>query len=264
MADKIVAATPAEVDQLEELYGVKKDCIVTIPPGVDTARFYPIPQDEAKEAINIGCKNRLLLFVGRIEPLKGLPNLIRAIELIRKNSTDESNCYCLVVIGGDPDADSDTMSEEMVRVKALCKELGVEDLVVFLGKKSQETLPYYYSAADVLIMPSYYESFGMVALEAMACGTPVIASQVGGLPFLVQDGVTGYVVPGGNPEALVKPLLALMTNPALRAEMGKQAASYALNYSWQLIAKHIAKTYIAMLKEHQKCAEIPENGEAQQ
>jgi D-inositol-3-phosphate glycosyltransferase len=259
MADKIVAATPAEVSQLIELYGVKKDCIITIPPGVDTARFYPIPQDEAKEAINIGCKNRLLLFVGRIEPLKGLPNLIRALQLIRQNSTSENECYCLVVIGGDPDADSSTMSEEMVRVKALCKELGVEDLVVFLGKKSQETLPYYYSAADVLIMPSYYESFGMVALEAMACGTPVIASQVGGLPFLVQDGITGYVVPGGSPEALVNSLLNLMNNPDLRTKMGQQAASYALNYSWKLIAKRIARTYTAMLKEQQKCDEVPDS-----
>jgi D-inositol-3-phosphate glycosyltransferase len=188
-----------------------------------------------------------LLFVGRIEPLKGLPNLICALDLIRKSNDPVSNCYCLVVIGGDPDASSDTMSEEMARVKTLCKELEVDDLVVFLGKKSQETLPYYYSAADVLIMPSYYESFGMVALEAMACGTPVIASQVGGLPFLVKNGVTGFVVPGGSPEALVDPLLALMTQPELRAKMGKQAANYALNYSWELIAQRIAQTYGSML-----------------
>ena len=247
LADKIVAATPAEVKQLQELYAVPPDCIVTIPPGVDTARFYPIPEDEAKEAINIPCKSRLLLFVGRIEPLKGLPNLICALDLIRKGDNPVKNCYCLVVIGGDPDASSDTMTEEMARVKSLCKELGVDDLVVFLGKKSQETLPYYYSAADVLVMPSYYESFGMVALEAMACGTPVIASQVGGLAFLVKNGETGFVVPGGSPEALVDPLLALMTQPELRSKMGKQAANYALNYSWELIAQRIAQTYTTML-----------------
>jgi Glycosyltransferase len=249
MANMIVAATPAEVDQLETLYAVKKDCIVTIPPGVDTARFYPIPQDEAKEAIQISCKHRLILFVGRIEPLKGLPNLIRALDSIRKSGNPIGQDYCLLVIGGDPDASEDTMSEEMLRVKALCKELGVDDFVFFLGKKAQETLPYYYSAADVLVMPSYYESFGMVALEAMACGTPVIASQVGGLPFLVQDGVTGFVVPGGSPEALVKPLVDLMTNEDLRAQMGQQAANYALDYSWKLIAKRIAKTYAAMIKK---------------
>ena len=248
IADMIVAATPAEDQQLQQLYGVKKERIVIIPPGVDLARFYPIPQDEAKEAINISCKNRMLLFVGRIEPLKGLPNLIRALDLIRQSGNPVSNCYCLVVIGGDPDASADTMSEEMARVKGLCKELGVDDLVVFVGKKAQETLPYYYSAADILIMPSYYESFGMVALEAMACGTPVIASQVGGLPFVVQNGITGFVVPGGSPEALTKTLLKLMTQPDLRAKMGQQAANYALNYSWELISKRIADTYATMLQ----------------
>ena len=248
MADMIVAATPAEDQQLQQLYGVKKERIVIIPPGVDLARFYPIPQDEAKEAINISCKNSMLLFVGRIEPLKGLPNLIRALDLIRQSGNPVSNCYCLVVIGGDPDASADTMSEEMARVKGLCKELGVDDLVVFVGKKAQETLPYYYSAADILIMPSYYESFGMVALEAMACGTPVIASQVGGLPFVVQNGITGFVVPGGSPEALTKTLIKLMTQPDLRAKMGQQAANYALNYSWELISKRIADTYATMLQ----------------
>jgi D-inositol-3-phosphate glycosyltransferase len=252
MADRIVAATPAEVGQLEKLYGVEPERIVTISPGVDTARFYPIPQDEAKDAIDVPCKNRLLLFVGRIEPLKGLPNLICALDLIRKSGNPISGCYCLIVIGGDPDASADTMSEEMARVKALCKELGVEDLVVFLGKKSQETLPYYYSSADALIMPSYYESFGMVALEAMACGTPVIASQVGGLPFLVQNGKTGFIVPGGSPEALVDPLMKLMTNDDLRKKMGQQAASYALNYSWNLIAERIKETYSEMLGNYLK------------
>jgi D-inositol-3-phosphate glycosyltransferase len=248
MADKIVAATPAEVNQLEQLYGVEAGRIVTIPPGVDTARFYPIPQDEAKEAIAIPCKSRLLLFVGRIEPLKGLPNLIRALDQIRKRNPCLENCYCLVVIGGDPDANADTMTEEMAHVKSLSRELGMDNLVIFLGKKSQDTLPYYYSAADVLVMPSYYESFGMVALEAMACGTPVIASQVGGLPFLVQNGITGFVVPGGNPEALVKPLTELMSNPELRSQMGKRAASYAENYSWSVISRRIAEVYADMLK----------------
>jgi D-inositol-3-phosphate glycosyltransferase len=124
----------------------------------------------------------------------------------------------------------------------------MDNLVIFLGKKSQDTLPYYYSAADVLVMPSYYESFGMVALEAMACGTPVIASQVGGLPFLVQNGITGFVVPGGNPEALVKPLTELMSNPELRSQMGKRAASYAENYSWSVISRRIAEVYADMLK----------------
>ena len=252
VADRIVAATPAEVSQLQKMYGVEAEKIVIIPPGVDTARFYPIPSDEAKEAIEVPCKNKLLLFVGRIEPLKGLPNLIHALDLIRKKGNPVMGCYCLMVIGGDPDASPNTMTEEMARVKSLCKELGVEDLVVFLGKKSQETLPYYYSSADVLIMPSYYESFGMVALEAMACGTPVIVSQVGGLPFLVKNGKTGFVVPDNGPEALAEALLNLMTNTELRRQMGMQAANYALDYSWSLIAERIAGEYADLLKIKQQ------------
>ena len=136
----------------------------------------------------------------------------------------------------------------MVRLQALCKELNLEDLVVFLGKRAQETLPYYYSAADILVMPSHYESFGMVALEAMACGIPVIASQVGGLAFLVQDGITGFVVPGGDVAALARTLTKLIQQPELRARLGKQAAEYASWYSWDKIAARIRSVYDDLLR----------------
>lgn len=251
-ADKIVAATPAEMDQLMTLYNADKKKIVVIPPGVETSRFYPINADEAKEAIELTCKKRMLLFVGRIEPLKGLQNLIRALAVIRKQGHCGRDCYCLVVIGGDPDSSSENMSSEMRKIKSLCRELGMEDLVLFLGKRAQETLPYYYSAADMLIMPSYYESFGMVALEAMACGTPVVASDVGGLHYLVQDGKTGFVVPSGDPEALVDPLNKLMNDAELRAKMGQQAAKYARKYSWELIADDIIMVYDKQLKRPEK------------
>jgi D-inositol-3-phosphate glycosyltransferase len=252
MADRIIAATPAEQEQLQTLYGVDPKKIVIISPGVETARFYPINADEAKEAINLTCKKRMLLFVGRIEPLKGLQNLIRALAIIRKQGHCGRDCYCLVVIGGDPDSSLENMSSEMRKIKALCKELGMEDLVLFLGKRAQETLPYYYSAADMLIMPSYYESFGMVALEAMACGTPVIVSQVGGLPYLVQNGKTGFVVPSGDPEVLVDPLNQLMNDNELRERLGNQAAAYAKNYSWELIAKKINKVYQELLRNSEQ------------
>jgi D-inositol-3-phosphate glycosyltransferase len=248
VANRIIAATPAEEKQLEEMYQVEKSKITIISPGVETSRFYPINPDEAREAIELTCKKRILLFVGRIEPLKGLANLIQALSIIRGNGKCGRDCYCLVVIGGDPDASKDTMSAEMYKVKKLCSELGLDDLVLFLGKRAQETLPYYYSAADMLIMPSYYESFGMVALEAMACGTPVVASQVGGLPYLVKDGKTGFVVPGGDPQALVEPLNRLMNDPDLREKMGEQAVEHARKYSWELIANQIASVYKELLK----------------
>jgi D-inositol-3-phosphate glycosyltransferase len=248
LADKIIAATPAEEGQLEKMYQVNKKKIIIIPPGVETSRFYPINAEEAKDAIDLTCKKRMLLFVGRIEPLKGLQNLIKALALIRKQGNCGRDCYCLVVIGGEPDSSPENMSTEMRKIKGLCKELGMDDLVLFLGKQAQDTLPYYYSAADMLIMPSYYESFGMVALEAMACGTPVVASQVGGLPYLVQNGRTGFVVPGGDPEALVEPLNRLMNDTELREKMGNQAAEYARKYSWDIISEKVLKVYQELLK----------------
>jgi len=135
----------------------------------------------------------------------------------------------------------------MARLQALCRELGMEDIILFLGKRDQDFLPYYYSAAEVLVMPSHYESFGMVALEAMACGTPVVASQVGGLAFLVQDGVTGYVVPDGDPLALADRLIHLIEDSNLRHKMGIQAAAYAQEYAWERIASRILALYRELL-----------------
>jgi len=122
-------------------------------------------------------------------------------------------------------------------------------MVVFHGKRSQDALPYYYSAASMLVVPSHYESFGMVALEAMACGTPVVASQVGGLAFLVQDGVTGYVVPDGDPDILGDRLTRLISNPALRDLMGQQAAESAREYAWENIAAQIIQVYQNVLEK---------------
>ncbi len=152
-----------------------------------------------------------------------------------------------MIIGGDPQASPDEMNAEMARLQALCRELGMENVVLFLGKRDQDFLPYYYSAAEVLVMPSHYEFFGMVALEAMACGTPVVASQVGGLAFLVQDGSTGYVVPDNDPQALADRLIQLIRDPRLRLKMGAQAAAYAQEYAWEKIASRILALYGELL-----------------
>lgn len=248
MADCIVAATLAEQSQLQFLYKADRDKITIIPPGVDISHFYPIPADEAKSAIGVPKDDRMLLFVGRIEPLKGVDTLIRAIAHMRKTGVQTQHPHYLAIIGGDPNANQSDMNTEMGRLRGLCRELGLEDMVVFLGKRAQSSLPYYYSAADVLVMPSHYESFGMVALEAMACGTPVVASQVGGLAFLIQDGVTGFVVPGGDHIALSERLTQLISSPDLRQQLGAQAAEYARNYSWENITSRMINLYREVLK----------------
>jgi D-inositol-3-phosphate glycosyltransferase len=251
-ADRLVVATPAEQSQLEFLYRTDTRKMVTIPPGVDTSHFYPIPADEAKAVIGVPPKDRLLLFVGRIEPLKGIETLIRAMAYVNENKllVDCPECpHYLAVIGGDPNLTNQDMSGEMARLQKLCQELGIGDTVIFLGKRSQDSLPYYYSAADVVIVPSHYESFGMVALEAMACGTPVVASQVGGLAFLVQDGVTGYVVPDDDPAALGDRLAQLILNPDLRQKLGEQATYYAQDYSWENITSRMKTLYTGLLEQ---------------
>lgn len=248
IADQIIAATLAERAQLEFLYHADKDKITIIPPGVDISHFYPIPADEAKCAIDVPKEDRMLLYVGRIEPLKGVDTLIRAIAHMRKTGVMEQYPHSLAIIGGDPDAVPEDMNSEMSRLQNLCYKLGLQDMVVFLGKRSQASLPYYYSAAEVLVMPSHYESFGMVALEAMACGTPVVASQVGGLAFLIQDGVTGFVVPGGDYLALSERLTQLLSQPELRARLGQQAADYAKDYAWENITNRMIDLYNEVLR----------------
>lgn len=246
-ADRIIAATTAEFAQLLWLYQADVSKISIIPPGVDVGRFYPIPADEAKEYIGIPPCGRMLLFVGRIEPLKGLDVLIEAIGIMHKKDVLKENPFCLAIIGGDTDESSDQANQEMARIKSLSEHYGLDDLVTFLGRRSQDSLPYYYSAAEAVVVPSQYESFGMVALEAMACGIPVVASQVGGLAYLVQDGVTGYTVPVDEPEALANRLTLLLQDRELRDRMGQQAVKVAQDYAWDKIADRLMPIYASLL-----------------
>ncbi|MDX1616335.1 MAG: glycosyltransferase [Candidatus Promineifilaceae bacterium] len=241
VADTIIAATPAEHAQLHWLYGADMSKVKVIPPGVDLQRFSPIPQPIARDHVGIPAHHRNILFAGRIEPLKGIDTLLRAIALIQKHSPDAIADVCVAIIGGDPWADAP--DEEMARLQAMRLELGVSDVVTFLGAKDQDELPYYYAAAEMVVMPSHYESFGMVALEAMAMGTPVVASEVGGLAFLVQDGVNGFHVPSRDPEALAERIYTLLHDAACRNTLGKQALSNAQRYSWRLIAEKMLQVY---------------------
>jgi D-inositol-3-phosphate glycosyltransferase len=242
-ADCIIAATVAEKAQIQWLYQADVEKIGIIPPGVDLSHFYPIPEDEAKEVIGIPPCDQVVLYVGRIEPLKGIDTLIEAIAFMRGNGGFEDLSFCLAIIGGDPDLTPEEQSTEMKRLKQLCHLHGLDDMVTFLGKRDQDLLPYYYSAAEAVVVPSHYESFGMVALEAMACGTPVVASQVGGLAYLVQDGVTGYTVPSSDVEALAGRLGDLIRDKTLRERLGVQAAQLAQDFSWEIIARKIRDQY---------------------
>lgn len=243
--NRITVATLAELTQLRFLYKADPNKMVVIPPGVDVGHFYPIPSDEAKTYIGIKPEDRMILFVGRIEPLKGVDTLLQAMACLQLKEAQRP--VHLAIIGGDPTASPEQMTVEMARLQKLCEVLGLDQSVVFLGKRDQDKLPYYYSAAEVLVMPSHYESFGMVALEAMACGTPVIASEVGGLAYLVRDGETGFTIPAEEPDALCEKLTWLLNDSELHQKMSRQAAEYAQDYAWEKIAKQIVNVYEGLL-----------------
>jgi D-inositol-3-phosphate glycosyltransferase len=239
--DRIVVSTLAEQTQLRFLYKADERKLEIIPPGVDVQHFYPIPSDEAKLFVGLKPDDRMVLFVGRIERLKGVETLIRAMSQLKL--TGAHRPVHLAIIGGEPQASPDEISSEMRRLQQLCDELNMDQTVVFLGKRRQDTLQYYYAAAEVVVLPSHYESFGMVALEAMACGTPVLASDVGGLGFLVQDGQTGFTVPDGDADLLLERLSRLLGDRRLRKRMGAAATAYARAFSWDRITKQIHAVY---------------------
>ncbi|HXF63596.1 MAG TPA: glycosyltransferase [Caldilineaceae bacterium] len=245
LADRIIAATPAEEHQLVELYDADPAKIAIIPPGVDLERFHPIPKDAAKRKVGIPCGDANILFAGRIEPLKGIDTLLRAMSILQARHPEAVRQTCVAIIGGDPWADD--LDDEMARLQALRHDLGIHDLVTFLGAKDQDVLPYYYAAAEMVVMPSHYESFGMVALEAMAMGTPVIASEVGGLAYLIKHGENGFHVPSRNPEALAARILQLLEDRPLRNRLGAQARVYARSFAWDAIVQRMFCVYRELL-----------------
>jgi D-inositol-3-phosphate glycosyltransferase len=240
-ADRIVAATTLEREQMEALYAADPAKISVVPPGVDLARFRRLPAAEARAYVGVPADHNMILFVGRIQPIKGIDTLIRAVALALAREPEFRSKTCLAIIGGDPDAGSER--GEMARLKTLRETLGVGDMVTFLGSKDQDTLAYYYSAAAMVVAPSHYESFGMVALEAMACGAPVIASDVGGLSLNVAEGFNGYLVPSGDAEALADKVTLLLKYEGLREQLGEQAMRWAERFSWGVIADEILEVY---------------------
>ncbi len=215
-----------------------------LPPGVDPELFRPLPRDTARDYVGLaGRDERLLLFVGRLDPVKGLNVLFEALCLLLRQLVPSREAgVCLAVIGGDSGS-GEALREEAVCLDEVKERYGLQEMVAFLGSQSQELLPYYYSAADVCVMPSLYESFGLVALEAMACGTPVVASRVGGLPYVVRDGETGLLVPENDPTALAEKLELLLTDAELRTRLGARAHEVAQGYSWERVAVEIARLY---------------------
>ncbi len=246
--DRIVAATPLDKEQMIELYDADPAKIEVIPCGVDPEMFHPIPKAEAKAHLGGPLADcRMVLFVGRLDPVKGLDTLLKAMcDLTRRTCAEKARKYCLAIVGGDAESAAEAMQDADC-LEDIRKTYDLPDLVMFLGARAQEMLAYYYSAAEVCVIPSRYESFGMVALEAMACGTPVIASRVGGLIYTVQDGVTGFLVPDRDPAALADKIDLILSDAGLRDRLGAQALEVTHHFTWGNIAERITQLYQEML-----------------
>tara|TARA_Y100000590_G_scaffold279551_2_gene313955 strand:+ start:4115 stop:5293 length:1179 start_codon:yes stop_codon:yes gene_type:complete len=239
-SDGIVVSTDSEVLDINQLY-VKSDKtfddskIKVITPGVNLQVFQPGNRSKAKEKLSLS-SGKMVLYAGRVEPLKGIDIAINAISKLELNEVVD-----LIVVGGD--STSDTIVAEL---KELARSFGIYKQVKFVGSVRQSLLAEFYRAADALIFPSYYESFGLVALEAMASGTPVVASRVGGLPQLIKNGETGYLVPFRCPESFTEKLEVILSNPILQDAIGASARRDAMDYSWGNAAKKLARFYFSL------------------
>lgn len=230
-SDCVIVFSEHERDAIVRLYNGDTARIRLVPCGVDLGRFRPLGKPEARAALGLNGQN-ILLFVGRIEALKGLELLIHTTAQL------DSQDLKVIVVGDDADGSGD-----LTRLQHIAHELDVAHAVEFVGRIDQERLPWYYSAADVCVVPSYYESFGLVALESMACGTPVVAARVGGLPTIVRHGKTGYLKSWRCPEAFAGSLEMILYNDSLKHSMGHAARESAEGMSWHAVARQLLDIY---------------------
>ena len=231
--DAICVSCTEEELQFRRLYGDPPGRVEIVAPGVEHAFFAPGDRGGARRALELGSEP-VLLFVGRIQPLKGLDVAVRALAALRHRDA------VLVVVGGASGAEGE---REVARIRALMVELGVQDRVRFVAPQPHHILSTYYRAADVVLVPSRSESFGLVALEAAACGTPVVAAGVGGLLTLVDHGHTGFLVPGRDPEAFASYTDALLSNERMALEMSVSAVERAKRYTWSTAAARLRRLY---------------------
>ncbi len=233
---RIIAPTEMEKEYLIRYYGASPEAIRVNPCGVNLDLFRSIEKEIARNHLGFN-GDEIILFVGRIVPIKGIDKLLIAMTYLEKREKTK-----LVVIGGDKHC-----QEEVDRLKALTKHLQIDDSVNFLGLVEQKELPYFYSAADLCVFPSHYESFGLVALESLACGTPVVATRVGGIEGVIKEGETGYIVKDNAPDRLADKITLMLSMSKAKEEAIDSIRESVTRYSWANIAEAIAEEYEALL-----------------
>ena len=237
-SDRVLAATIRERDLLMKYYGVPAEKIGMVPCGVNTERFYPISRELARKELGLQDTRFLVLYVGRFAPVKGLTRLMSAAAHLRSHKG-----LRLMIVGGDG-----RQTRSLAELRRLARRSSVEDIVTFQGRVEHDLLPLYYSAADVLVVPSYYESFGLVALESLACGTPVIATRVGAMEALIRDEKTGLLVDKPSPRSLASSIEKLMTTSSDSRRPQDEIRASVLSYGWSNIASAVAREYATALR----------------
>lgn len=226
----IIAATPQEKRALIRYYGAKPERICVVPCGVNSELFRPVDKLVARQRLGLN-GDKLIVFVGRIEPLKGIDQLLRAVPLL-----PDTQGLRLLIIGGDKYS-----RDEIERLRELARTLRIEDMVDFPGLVKQEELPWFYSAADVCVSPSHYESFGLVPLESLACGTPVVATDVGAARSVIRDETAGYVVADNSPSLLADKIALVLARPRIDAASIQLIRSSVNRFNWDKTAQTLLK-----------------------
>lgn len=245
LADSVIAANPDESADLIWRQHATTGKICTIPPGVDTDLFQPLDRQACRMELGIGEDEPVVLFVGRIDPIKGLDTLLGTLRLLRDRGVT-ARCH---VVGGDIEGSGKPVGS-LVRLYDSAKTLGVERDLRLWGSQPQNRLPVFYSAADVVHVPSRYESFGLVAVEAMACATPVIASRAGGLRFTVEEGRTGFLAPVGDCAAHADRIMQVLSDRDLRRSLGRTAHLSVQRFSWPAVASLVRHVYLRLAEGH--------------
>ena len=240
-ADAVIAECPQDEQDLTTLYAADPARIRVVPCGFDKAEFWPIARPFARRALGFDPKERIILNIGRLVPRKGLDTAIRALGRLARTHGLAAK---LVVVGGNSDVPCPVLTPEIGRLREIAAAEGVADFVQFTGRRSREFLKLYYNAADIFVTMPWYEPFGITPLEAMACGTPVVGADVGGIKYSVADGLTGCLVPPHDPDALAATLAKLYRDPDLRKQYGRNAIDRVHEqFTWGKVTASVAALY---------------------
>jgi D-inositol-3-phosphate glycosyltransferase len=250
LADRLIANTAEERRELIELYDADPERVAVVHPGVDTQVFRPGRLAEARSLLGIDPDAALVLFAGRIQPLKAPDVVLRAAAVMLQRDPALRGRLVVAVVGGA----SGSGLDQPTALSDLSVELGIDDVVRFVPTVSQRELADWYAAASVVCVPSHNESFGLVAIEAQACGTPVVAARVGGLSTAVSDGVTGVLVDGHDPDDYATAMHPLLTDADAREAMSQKAVRHAEGFGWDVTADRTVGVYEAALAAHRKAS----------